>query len=312
MICVSLFPTQAVDVDVQVWRAGVWSTCQKYLTKPERLQQVKTCFYGCRFLSCVAFDVFWQKAFAWLADLGEKDLVEKLQCFYFIKTEKGWCGEWAGGFTRCHTGRWVGSQPQESWHKHRLRTSMRDLYLPADVVVEKVASLFQSNADQKSIRSETIGDIPAGHWSPACVKEAKFIFKHKNVLCARSGSSWVMRSECSEELLQKMKTPVTESLVEVLRTLYLSEDRAEVEKAMCSLPGCNSKSTPEAVATVLQKFVLTLEEPEATQHWRCPSNLDVDLPGWHGRAICLGCADCATRGCCKHQYIYMRPSSKEA
>lgn len=122
----------------------------------ERLQQVKTCFYGCRFLSRVAFDVFWQKAFAWLEDLGEKDLVEKLQRFYFVKTEKGWCGEWAGGYTRCRVGRWVGSQPQESWHKHRLRTTMRDLYQPADVIVEKIASLFQSNADQKSIRSEGI------------------------------------------------------------------------------------------------------------------------------------------------------------
>lgn len=270
---------QVLEPEEQVWRSGIFRTCQKYLTSEKRLSTLKNLIYGSRCLSCAAFSAFWKSSFQALAAAGEVEVVRQLKKFYFKEIDGQWRSEWSGSLTRVAAGFWVRSQPQENWHKVRLRTTLRDLYLPAGTVVERIANLFDSRVSQKAVTSETFGDVPCGHWSRKCAKEAKFFLQHINKLCVRSGSAWACRVQCDEASLHKLKTPVTSELVAFLRTIYLSQDPAECLAAMQSLPGCSTRSSVEQLAISLQKFCLVLEDDEALPFWRT-SDVKAECLAW--------------------------------
>lgn len=154
----------------QVWRTGISRTCEKYLTSEKRLAILKNLLYASRCLSCAAFSVFWKTSLEALAAAGEIEVVRQLKKYYFKEADGQWRCDWSGSLTRLAAGFWVGSQPQENWHKVRLRTTLRDLYLPVPTVVERIGNLFDSRVSQQMVTSPIFGDVPAGHWSSKCTK----------------------------------------------------------------------------------------------------------------------------------------------
>ena len=203
------FPMQVLDEDVIVWRTGIWRTCTKYLkARQKMLPVVKRLFFASRFLPSAPFSAFWGHSFEHLQSQGEGQLVEVLRRHYFTYCDGQWSSDWNGSPDRLGLATFCGSQPQESWHRHRLRPTLANLYLPVNSVVHRISSLLSSRCQQKDVSAERLLSVPSGHWSKRCAEEAKFYLQHKHFLCAKSGTSWAMRVECDSQSFEKLKTPV--------------------------------------------------------------------------------------------------------
>ena len=181
---------------------------QKHLKKAELMPVVKTLFYGSRLLPRVAFSLFWSKAFEWLQSQDEDDLVASYQRNYFeLSPDNQWTSDWAGSMDNCAAGFYVGSQPQESWHKSRLRVALGDMRLEAAEVVSKLGELMASRTSQAELRQGLWWDVPTGAWSRSHVDAGSFVLKNTS-LFAKQGNAWCMRTEFNEKTLPKLRTEV--------------------------------------------------------------------------------------------------------
>ena len=292
---------QEMDERSHAWRTGAFKVLARCAVQEKTVDAVQSMFYGSRLLSETAFGVFWAMCFEWLARQGEGAVVERLQKWYleWDSAKACWTAEWRGALDRVACGFFVGLQPQEAWHKHRLRACLQDLRLPASTVVERLGGLFEKQAQQGDLCGRPLLDVPSGAWSRRCADEGAFLLEHK-ALCLRSGTAWCMR--VGVKSLEKLKTPASADLVPVLRTIYLSKNRAACKSAMLQLPGLAGESTPMDVAKVLEKFCLVLEDAEALPYWRSATTAESKLLAWHGRGCCWGCPEFAVRGTCGHLY----------
>ena len=172
---------QEMDESTVLWRKGVWKVVRKQLRDPGLLESVEAMVYGSRVLSCAAFAGYWELAFEWLTCVGESALVSVMKKHYFETVRGRLVAGWSGGITRIAAASYVGSQPQESWHYHRLRPGLSDLRLPADVVVQRLGELFQTRLEQAKISKDVLRDVPALHWTPTCIKGGQLILKHERL-----------------------------------------------------------------------------------------------------------------------------------
>lgn len=210
---------------------------------------------------------------------------------------------------------------QEIWHKTRLRTTLDNLYLPVDEVVEKIGSLYASRAEQAALRTCPRRDVPAGLWLPKMLAAAEEALKHPQLYakCVDVGQNrtfWCMRHDTDEPKLVRTgdlerrrllgRTPASQEVLRLLRTIYMSKDGRAVWEAMRALPGT---STAEEVllrcANTLRKWVLIELGGEATAVWQSPSTMRDEIPCWHGLYACYGCHAFSTWGCCHHGYAVL-------
>eukprot|EP00435_Cladocopium_sp_Y103_P016953 s120_g4.t1 len=183
----SHFVAAVVNERVTAWRSGVWKVTQKHLKNSDLMAVVKTFFYGSRLLPRAAFGAFWSKAFSWLEKEGEESLVTAYQRNYFeLNDDNQWTAEWAGSMDNTAASFYVGSQPQESWHKNRLRVSLGEMRLEASEVVEKLGGLMSSRTAQAELRQEMWYDVPTGEWIRSNVDAGNFLLKN-SALFAREG-----------------------------------------------------------------------------------------------------------------------------
>lgn len=206
---------------VSAWRSGIWKVTQKHLKNADLMDVVKTFVYGSRLLPRASFAAFWSKAFAWLEEEGEDALVAAYQRNYFeLNSDNQWWAEWAGSMDNTAASFYVGSQPQESWHKHRLRVALGDMRLEASEVVTKLGRLMSSRTAQAELRQEMWYDVPAGEWVRSCVDAGNFVLKNEK-LFAREGNAWCMREGFSAETLPKLRTELLHPQLQVVFPLYV-------------------------------------------------------------------------------------------
>lgn len=157
--------------------------------------------------ACLADIVLWIQALTacgifpllvqgfWLQGQGEDDLVASYQRNYFeLSPDNRWTSDCAGGMDNCAAGFYVGSQPQESWHKNRLRPALGDMRLEAAEVVSKLGEMMDSRTSQAELRQELWWDVPTGAWSRSHVDAGSFVLKNTS-LFAKQGNAWCMRTE---------------------------------------------------------------------------------------------------------------------
>jgi len=83
----------------------------------------------------------------------------------------------------------------------------------------------------------------------------------------------------------------------------VGQDTSHIDALLRELPGATKKSTPDELAALLGKWVVTLSGPGANVFWKLDHGEKGPLPAaHHGFAVCLNCVQFSTSGCCPHTY----------
>ena len=112
-----------------------------------------------------AFDWLWKKFFRERRLNGNHTLVESLKKHYFTQEDEDRLDSpFRTAPDRLQPGSGSGSQAQESWHRHRLRTAFGKKKLSIWEVLAGMEKLFQSRHRQLCSSRHELHDVPMGRY----------------------------------------------------------------------------------------------------------------------------------------------------
>ena len=144
-------PRHSIDLTVRVLRAGIMATLKPVWRDKggDWASEIREFIFATRTLPRCAFTIAWRHCFRLLQSAGESEAREKLRRYYFDEVEGGLDAAWRGSTVdRVQPGSLLGSQPQESFHQHRLRPGLGSIRLSMDKFMENLTEFMETRAEQ--------------------------------------------------------------------------------------------------------------------------------------------------------------------
>ena len=163
----------------QAWRVGVYTTAKKHLVNKEWLDFLSAWFNVLRVIpTALLFTSVTEWLFQTLGANGELVCKEALRKNYFVPMDaevartkfqiESWAGDagfiwtadWWAGVERLQPGSTGGSQAQESWHRHKLQSIVKNLHLSVDVFANRLERVTKLRYAQFRFPSTQLPDVP--------------------------------------------------------------------------------------------------------------------------------------------------------
>ncbi|CAJ1459320.1 unnamed protein product [Effrenium voratum] len=289
------------------WRGGIFTTVKKVLRDASRLQLVEQVVHMSRVLPWPLFHAAWDQLYRALISVGEMEAVRKIKTYYVHEVASQYRAHWAAASLQ--PGSYCGSQPQESYHRHRLRAGITSLWQPMQSLLEELDLFMKTRATEA--RQDTCSpmvDVPCGAWSPTFRAEAAVYIDGGHYLAEKKDENIFLAMRRDVHSIPYAKTPLTPDVLSQLQRLLLVDPESMACAAsLCGL-GASAEGTPEgmtATVATLQRWVLTIVGPVAETVWAWQPTERVAS---HSSARCLLCKTFAIYGSCSHCYVAFRVS----
>ena len=285
-----------------VWRSGIFAVMQKYVS-PSMLDVIRQAVYVTRQLPLYAFSSVWGQALQVIQREAGPRAAGMLRRQYLQELGDDVLeSSWRASPCRIQPGSNVGSQPQESWHCHRLKASLPCLRLPMDMVMTSLREFMSARAEELEAADQLLYDAPCLHWNADMLEAARVYLANKAYAETKDddGNLWVAMRATPEGVSQGVR-PVTQQVVQQLRSLVQAQSHAEAEKAAMGLGGAPGHDAAALQATfkALGRWVLVSVGPASQRLWRC----DAVTACSHTFGVCWLCSDFSKYGCCVHLYV---------
>lgn len=109
---------------VNVWRQGIMAVLKSKCQSEDCLPVLERAVYISRILCHGAFSTLWQTVLDWLRLCGEGAAAGTLEKYYLEVQDGQWDASWRCSVDVALPGFGTGSQSQEAWHRHRLKSSL--------------------------------------------------------------------------------------------------------------------------------------------------------------------------------------------
>eukprot|EP00434_Breviolum_minutum_P028258 symbB.v1.2.024998.t1/scaffold2404.1/size80018/2 len=234
----------------------------------------------------------------------EHAVVEKLQKTYFVKVPAAearrqfqvvswlgdpaflWSASWWAGVQRTQPGSASGTQPQEAWHKHRLKAHIAVMRSSIPMFVENLNQFTKSTLQQLEQQGGTLPDIP-----PEPFPDRRCLYDSA-ILAASGRTSATQYHRC------KAFTSHADA-----SSQYFCMRRTEATYDPTQKTW--SRTADNHVLKVLSSHVLVVLGTAARSYWRYGSEKAMPQPeaAAHQGAICMFCLEFCLHGTCEHTHV---------
>lgn len=156
---------------VNVWRQGIMAVLKSKCQSEDCLPVLERAVYISRILCHGAFSTLWQTVLDWLRLCGEGAAAGTLEKYYLEVQDGQWDASWRCSVDVALPGFGTGSQSQEAWHRHRLKSSLGSIKMELSQVFDSL-SRFLSCRAQTLKRAPVFSNLPARVWDPVLLRGA--------------------------------------------------------------------------------------------------------------------------------------------
>ena len=312
--------------------AGFVGLLHKYiLPNDPALPLLLRWFHLSRYMPACLFHVVWVNI--WQHVLGEHPVIRSLQQQYFHRTADGlWDAHWRAAPDRVMPGTAVGSSPQESWHKHVLKTLVMQKSptpfelaskLQNSVVQHQLLDLSHMEQDGRQFQDWPLagthldqnvlkGDVPLNKEGRSSAKSLFELQLHTR-WADEAGNVWILvptskfkvRRGQGKKLHVESREPVRlpPDAARQFAILCTAKSTDVVCEALAALGLYDLASACihswDVAAAVFDDWRCVLIGPEVANYWQthgvCGEND-------HMRSLCWFCETAGKSGPCEHSY----------
>ena len=287
---------------LRVWRNGIMKNLQGALNNADAVLPIlEHVIHTSRYLPRGAFALLWRTTLEWLQESGESRACTLLTKHYLEGTKPGSAHVedacWRTAPDACVGGSAAGTQPQETWHNHRLKKAVSKLNLQLDSLHEKLQEFFRSRSQEASKGTVGISDAPDYCLEPALFEGSKAL-RCSGRTCSREflkeeamivvkidalNTIFVMRKSLlwkpepnSEWMMTDDKFGgLTEDAASELLNLYMAQTAAEAKGPMEKLGKLvgneRGRNKVQSMLRILDRWALVGLGPQFVRYWRLES-----------------------------------------
>ena len=270
----------------------------------------------------------------------ERTLAQKLQTHHFTKVLarearkqfklESWTGEggyiwlapWWCGLQRVQPGSASGTQPQESWHRHKLKKFLGSIRMSIPALAENLQQFTESTLEQLRLQGPCLPDVPTEPFPD------KYVLHESNALSADGRTAAIQfvrcnafsthsdgeshfysmrRTEATYNPVSKTWSKTADSAIsraqsvtsQQMAALVSARDDQSFNAAMRAV--CSEPQDLKAVVKALASHVVVLMGAAAREFW-CFSEVGAASSS-HVHAVCAFCLPFALHGTCEHTHV---------
>ncbi len=233
-----------------------------------------------------------------------------------------WDASWRAASDCIQPGSSCGSQPQEIWHKTRLRAGIPHLRQPIPKLLEGIEEFLSTRRDVAMKSSQKIVDIPLvldgdlvhsqalSKDFRSCAKELVDSKAVRTVELDLDGEvhkfGVMLRSlwlQVDGEPIRRTDVEISAEMAESLVRLMLSDTAQEARRHLSAL-GLADPFCMQKVTRCFEKYAVVGVGPCFGRRWRqdCEEPEAGTIASLHYLSSCLNCKFYMTSGCCEHSY----------